>query len=499
MDKVFQDLGLVADITSGNLVVRSPIDGHELGRVHKTPPQDVNQIIMKATHSFALWRLVPPPQRGELVRLFSEELRVHKESLGRLVTLETGKILVEGQGEVQEVIDMCDFAVGLSRQLYGLTMASERRAHRMMETWHPLGPIGVITPFNFPVAVWGWNFALALVCGDPVLWKPSEKTPLTAIAAAKLFERAVKRFGKAPDGLLQIVQGEGDLGKILAESSELPLISATGSVRMGRAIGTAVATRLGRCLLELGGNAAMILTPSADLYLALRAISFAALGTAGQRCTTLRRLIVHESLYLDILKRLQDVYANVSIGNPLNPHTLMGPLLDQRSYAAMQEALQAAQEQGGKVFGGERILQDKYPEAFYVRPALIQMSEQTEIVRQETFAPLLYVMTYGAYAEALEMHNNVAQGLSSCIFTNDIREAEIFLSASGSDCGIVNVNSGPSGAEIGGAFGGEKETGGGREAGSDAWKNYMRRATNTINYSYDLPLAQGIHFESGKT
>ena len=499
MDKVFQDLGLVADITSGNLVARSPIDGHELGRVHKTPPQGVNQIIMKATQSFAVWRLVPSPQRGELIRLFGEELRAHKESLGRLVTLETGKILVEGQGEVQEVIDMCDFAVGLSRQLYGLTMASERRAHRMMETWHPLGLIGVITPFNFPVAVWGWNFALALVCGDSVVWKPSEKTPLTAIAVAKLFERAVRRFGKAPDCLLQIVQGEGDLGKILAESSDLPLLSATGSARMGRAVGTAVATRLGRCLLELSGNAAMILTPSADLDLAVQAISFAAFGTAGQRCTSLRRLIVHESLYLGILKRLQDVYTNVCVGNPLDPQTLMGPLLDQQSFEAMQVALRKAQEQGGKVFGGERILQDKYPEAFYVRPALVQLSEQTEIVRQETFAPLLYVMPYVVFADALEMHNDVSQGLASCIFTNDIREAEIFLSASGSDCGIANVNSGPSGAEIGGAFGGEKATGGGREAGSDAWKNYMRRATNTINYSYDLPLAQGIHFGGGHT
>ncbi len=499
-EKIFQELGLnLQDLKAGSLHVHSPIDGLDLAQVKIHSTQEVAHMIPHAVQAFKNWRLVPPPKRGELIRLFGAELRAHKEALGNLITLENGKILEEGRGEVQEMIDICDFSVGLSRQLYGLTIASERPGHRMMETWHPLGPIGVVTPFNFPVAVWCWNFALAIVCGDPVLWKPSEKTPLTALATAKLFERAVVRFSKVPEHLLQVVIGGSDLGKILVESSELPLISATGGTRMGKTVATSVAARFGRTLLELSGNNAMILTPSADLELATQAITFAALGTAGQRCTTLRRLIVHESLYEKMIERLQNVYAHVRVGNPLDPKTLVGPLIDHRSFQEMEQALEKAKAQGGIIFGGERVLQDIYPEAYYVRPALVQMSKQTEIVRQEVFAPILYVIPYGDFEEALKMHNDVSQGLASCIFTNDVREAEIFLSAKGSDCGIANVNIGPSGAEIGGAFGGEKETGGGRESGSDAWKSYMRRATNTINYSSELPLSQGIHFDGEPT
>ncbi|OJW51202.1 MAG: aldehyde dehydrogenase family protein [Alphaproteobacteria bacterium 41-28] len=496
MDKqhVFQELGMTPQ-DSGELCVCSSIDGLELGRLKTHSIQDVEKMISVAVQSFKTWRLVPPPKRGELIRLYGEELRAHKEALGTLVTLESGKILEEGRGEVQEMIDICDFAVGLSRQLYGLTIASERPGHRMMETWHPLGPIGVITPFNFPLAIWCWNFALAIVCGDSVIWKPSEKTPLTALAAAKLFERAVERFAKAPEHLLQVIIGGSELGKVLTESSDLPLISATGSTRMGKAVGTSVAARLGRSILELSGNNGMILTPSADLELASRAIVFAALGTAGQRCTSLRRLIIHESFYDKMIKRLQTIYTHVKVGNPLDPKTVVGPLIDQQSFETMQQALEKARSQGGTIFGGERVLQNIYPKAYYVRPALVQIPTQTEIVGQETFAPILYVLPYRDFEEALKMHNDVTQGLASCIFTNDVREAEIFLSPKGSDCGIANVNIGPSGAEIGGAFGGEKETGGGRESGSDAWKNYMRRATNTINYSSELPLAQGIHFD----
>ena len=498
-EKIFEALGFnPQEAHTGTLWVHSPIDGKELGRVQENTPSDVQRMITNAVHSFKEWRLVPPPQRGELIRIYGEELRKHKDVLGALITLENGKILQEGLGEVQEMIDICDFALGLSRQLYGLTIASERPQHRMMETWHPLGPIGVITPFNFPLAVWSWNFALALICGDPVIWKPSEKTPLTALAAAKLFERAVMRFSGAPDHLLQVVVGGSDLGKILSASPDLPLISATGSTGMGKAVAKEVAARFGRCILELSGNNGMILTSSADLELAIRAITFAALGTAGQRCTTLRRLIVHESLYKKLVERLQNVYARVKIGNPLDPEVLMGPLMDQKSYEEMQHALEEARAQGGKIFGGERVLQDIYPDAYYVRPALVQMANQTEIVHQETFAPILYMIPYLDFEKAIEMHNEVSQGLSSCIFTNDVREAEIFLSTRGSDCGIANVNIGPSGAEIGGAFGGEKETGGGRESGSDSWKNYMRRATNTINYSKELTLAQGILFDVEK-
>ncbi|MBA3813481.1 MAG: aldehyde dehydrogenase family protein [Alphaproteobacteria bacterium] len=495
-NKVLQGLGFnLSNWQSGGLSVISPIDGSELGRVNKHSPADVEAMIDKAVQSFKKWRVVPPPQRGELVRLFGEELRAHKDLLGTLITMETGKILEEGRGEVQEMIDICDFAVGLSRQLYGLTIASERPQHRLMETWHPIGPIGVISPFNFPLAVWCWNFALAIGCGDSVLWKPSEKTPLSAFAALKLFERAVARFSHAPSDLLQIIIGGRDPVLMLTASPQIPVISATGSTGMGKAVAQAVGQRLGRTILELSGNNGMILTPSADLELATQAIAFAALGTTGQRCTSLRRLIVHSSLYETMIERLQKVYERIAIGNPLEQGTLMGPLIDKASFETMERALTNAKAQGGKVFGGGRILQDAYPDAYYVRPALVQIPIQTAIVREETFAPILYVMPYENFEQAIELQNDVSQGLSSCIFTNRMNEAEMFLSPSGSDCGIANVNIGPSGAEIGGAFGGEKETGGGRESGSDAWKNYMRRATNTINYSSDMPLAQGIHFD----
>ncbi|WP_374633507.1 aldehyde dehydrogenase family protein [Ferrovibrio sp.] len=489
-------LGLTTHlVANGDVVSRSPIDGAILGRVAADDTAEIDAKISRANAAFKAWRLVPAPRRGELVRLLGEELRAAKEDLGRLVTLEAGKIIEEGRGEVQEMIDICDFAVGLSRQLYGLTIASERPGHRMMETWHPLSPIGVITAFNFPVAVWAWNAALALVCGDPVIWKPSEKTPLTALACQTLFTKALKRFGDAPEGLLEIVQGGRAAGEQIAADHRLTLISATGSCRMGKALAPVVAARMGRSLLELGGNNAMIVAPSADLDLAVRAIAFAAVGTAGQRCTSLRRVIVDKSLKAELLQRLERAYGSVKVGSPLEKETLIGPLVDRAAFDAMQTALKAAKEQGGRIVGGERVLADKHADAYYVKPALVDMPGQTAIVGEETFAPILYVIGYDTLDEAIALQNAVAQGLASSIFTTDLREAETFMSAAGSDCGIVNVNIGPSGAEIGGAFGGEKETGGGRESGSDAWKAYMRRATNTINYSRSLPLAQGIKFD----
>jgi aldehyde dehydrogenase (NAD+) len=412
------------------------------------------------------------------------------------VTLEAGKILQEGFGEVQEMIDICDFAVGLSRQLYGLTIASERPGHRMMETWHPLGPVGVISAFNFPVAVWAWNAALAIVCGDSVLWKPSEKTPLTAMATQKLLERALARFGDAPKALSQVIQGGRAVGEQLAADARVPLISATGSTRMGKALAPVVGARLGRSLLELGGNNAMIVAPSADLKLAERAITFAAAGTAGQRCTSLRRLIVHMSVRDQLVARLKSVYGAIKIGSPLETGTLVGPLIDKMAFDGMQSALEQAKAQGGKVHGGGRALLEHFPNAYYVQPALVEMPAQSEVVKHETFAPILYVLTYRDFDEAMALQNGVTQGLSSCIFTRDMQEAERFVAAGGSDCGIANVNIGPSGAEIGGAFGGEKETGGGRESGSDSWKAYMRRQTATVNYSNALPLAQGIKFDT---
>jgi aldehyde dehydrogenase (NAD+) len=476
----------------GDHAVHSPIDGAELGRVAYDDAASIEKKIAVSVEAFKAWREVPAPRRGELVRLFGEELRANKDALGRLVTLEMGKILQEGLGEVQEMIDICDFAVGLSRQLYGLTIASERPGHRMMETWHSAGPVAIISAFNFPVAVWAWNAALALVCGDSVIWKPSEKTPLTALATQALFERAVKRFGDAPAHLSQVVLGLRDTGEALARDARIPVVSATGSTRMGRELAPVVASRFGKAILELGGNNAMIVAPSAKLDLAVRAILFAAVGTAGQRCTSLRRLFVHESIYDKLVPALKAAYAKLAIGNPLESGTLVGPLIDKHAFDNMEHALAAAKGEGGIVTGGGRAPGDK---AFYVHPAIVEMKSQTATVARETFAPILYVMRYAKFDEAVALHNAVPQGLSSCIFTQDMQEAELFVAASGSDCGIANVNIGPSGAEIGGAFGGEKETGGGRESGSDAWRAYMRRQTATINYSNALPLAQGIRFD----
>lgn len=484
-----------AEITGGALAAHSPIDGAEIARLDAHSNADVEAMIAAGKDAFAGWRMVPAPRRGELARLLGEQLRVEKQNLGRLVTLESGKILQEGLGEVQEMIDICDFAVGLSRQLHGLTIASERPGHVMRETWHPLGVCGVITAFNFPVAVWCWNAALALVCGDPVIWKPSEKTPLCALAVHKICARALARFGDAPEGLLQLVIGAGEAGAALAESRDVAILSATGSTRMGHAVGAKVMARLGRCILELGGNNAMIVAPSADLAMALRAIVFSAVGTAGQRCTTLRRLIVHEDIYDQLVPRLAAAYQGLPIGDPLEDGALVGPLIDAQAFAAMEQALSQARADGGVAHGGGRVMALERPRAFYVRPALVEMRGQTEIVRRETFAPILYVMRYRDLDAAIALQNGVPQGLSSCIFSTDMRETEEFLSAAGSDCGIANVNAGPSGAEIGGAFGGEKDTGGGRESGSDAWKSYMRRQTSTVNYSRDLPLAQGVKFE----
>jgi len=478
--------------SGGGLESRSPADGKVIGSAAIATAAEVGEAAERARLAFLAWRVVPPPRRGELVRLFGETLREAKAPLGRLVSLECGKILQEGLGEVQEMIDICDFAVGLSRQLYGLTIATERPGHRMMETWHPLGPVGVISAFNFPVAVWAWNACLALVCGDSIVWKPSEKTPLTAIAVQALFERAAARFGDAPDHLSQVVQGERAVGEALVDDPRIALVSATGSTRMGREVGPRVASRFGRVLLELGGNNAMVVTPSADLDLAERAIAFSAVGTAGQRCTSLRRLLVHESIYDRLVPRLKQIWVSVPVGNPLDPGVLVGPLIDGGAFDAMQAALARAAQEGGSVVGGDRL--ESFPGAFHVRPALVEMPSQTPVTLTETFAPILYVLRYDTLDEAIALHNEAPQGLASSIFTTDIREAETFLSAAGSDCGIVNVNIGPSGAEIGGAFGGEKETGGGRESGSDSWRAYMRRATNTINYSRDLPLAQGVDF-----
>jgi len=478
----------------GDHAVHSPIDGAEIGRVRFDDAASIEAKIARSIAAFKLWRDVPAPKRGELVRLFGEELREHKDMLGTLVTFEMGKIHQEGLGEVQEMIDICDFAVGLSRQLYGLTIASERPGHRMMEQWHPAGPVAVISAFNFPVAVWAWNAALALVSGDSVIWKPSEKTPLTALATQTLFERAVHRFGAAPANLSQVVLGLREAGEALAKDHRIPVVSATGSTSMGRALGPVVAQRFGRAILELGGNNAMIVAPSAKLDLAQRAILFSAVGTAGQRCTSLRRLFVHESIYDKVVPALKNVYARLPIGDPLKKGTLVGPLIDARAYENMERAIDAARDEGGKITGGGRVHEHEYPNAFYVKPAIVEMPDQTPVVAHETFAPILYVMRYRDFDEAMAKHNSVPQGLSSCIFTQDMQEAEKFVAASGSDCGIANVNIGPSGAEIGGAFGGEKETGGGRESGSDSWKAYMRRQTATINYSDALPLAQGIEF-----
>ncbi|WP_312407196.1 aldehyde dehydrogenase family protein [Rhizobium sp.] len=500
VDKIFADLGVAADqYKGGTLAVRSPISGTEIGRLPEVTAADAKKAIDAAHEAFLEWRLVPAPKRGELIRLLGEELRSAKAALGRLVSIEVGKVTSEGLGEVQEMIDICDFAVGLSRQLYGLTIATERSEHRMMETWHPLGVIGIISAFNFPVAVWSWNSALAIVCGNSTVWKPSEKTPLTALATQAIFDKALARYiangGSAPKNLSTLLIGGRDIGEALVDHEKVPLVSATGSTRMGREVGPKLAQRFARSILELGGNNAAIVTPTADLDLTLRGVAFAAMGTAGQRCTTLRRLFVHDSVYDALVPRLAKAYQSVTIGSPLTDGNLVGPLIDRQAFDKMQAALQASKAAGGKVVGGERVLDAEAADAYYVRPAIVEMPNQTDTVKEETFAPILYVMKYSTFDEALALHNDVPQGLSSSIFTNDMREAETFVSARGSDCGIANVNIGPSGAEIGGAFGGEKETGGGRESGSDAWKAYMRRATNTLNYGRTLPLAQGVKFD----
>jgi aldehyde dehydrogenase (NAD+) len=497
---LLQRLGVAPSLYSdGSLVARSPVDGAAIGRVAEATPADVQAAVARAHEAFLAWRDVPAPKRGELVRRFGEVLRAHKADLGALVSLEAGKITSEGAGEVQEMIDICDFAVGVSRQLHGLTIASERPGHRMMEQWLPLGVVGVISAFNFPVAVWSWNAALALVAGDPVVWKPSEKTPLTALAVQALFDRALTSYRNAghsaPDHLSQVLNGRAAVGDALVGDARVALVSATGSTRMGRAVAPKVAARFGRCLLELGGNNAVIVSDKADLDLAVRAIAFGAWGTAGQRCTTTRRVIAHAAIHDALVGKLEKVRVQLKIGHPLADGTLVGPLIDGAAFDAMQATLAQACEQGGTVRGGARALAAEQPHAHYVEPALVTMPAQTAVVCQETFAPILYVMRYERLPEAIALHNAVPQGLSSAIFTTDVREAESFISAAGSDCGIANVNIGTSGAEIGGAFGGEKETGGGRESGSDAWKAYMRRVTNTVNYSNELPLAQGVRFD----
>jgi aldehyde dehydrogenase (NAD+) len=497
---LLQSLGVASThFTGGTLAARSPVDGAETGRVHEADAAAVEAAVGRAHTAFLAWRNVPAPKRGELVRRFGETLRAHKADLATLVSLEAGKIASEGTGEVQEMIDICDFAVGLSRQLHGLTIASERPGHRMMEQWLPLGVVGVISAFNFPVAVWAWNAALALVAGDTVVWKPSEKTPLTALATQALFEQALAAYRAdgqdAPDHLSSVVNGRAATGDALVGDARVALVSATGSTRMGRAVAPKVAARFGRCLLELGGNNALIVSDKADLDLAVRAIAFGAWGTAGQRCTTTRRVIAHVAVHDALVARLEKVRTQLKIGDPLAEGTLVGPLIDRAAFDAMQSALAQAREQGGTVRGGGRALASERPEAWYAEPALVTMPAQTAVVCHETFAPILYVLKAGLLDEAIALQNAVPQGLSSAIFTTDIREAEAFMSAAGSDCGIANVNIGTSGAEIGGAFGGEKETGGGRESGSDAWKQYMRRVTNTVNYSNALPLAQGVRFD----
>ena len=495
-------LGVTLPAATGEntITARSPITGEVIATLPCANAADIEQAVAQSRAAFLAWRNVPAPARGELVRLLGDELRTHKHALGTLVSIESGKILQEGLGEVQEMIDICDFAVGLSRQLYGLTIASERPEHRMMETWHPLGPTLIISAFNFPVAVWAWNAALALVCGNSTIWKPSDKAPLTALATQAIFERAAQRYREAghdaPKGLSRGLIGGSDVGALLVADPRIPLVSATGSTRMGRTVGAATAKRFARSILELGGNNAAIIAPSATLEMVERAVTFSAVGTAGQRCTTLRRLIVHTSIYDALVPRLKAIYVKLRIGNPLDEGTLVGPLIDKAAFEAMQAALVAARAVGGTVSGGERVDEARNTEAFYVRPALVEMPSQVDVMCHETFAPILYIVKYeGDVEQAIALNNAVAHGLSSCIFTNDLREMERFLSAAGSDCGIANVNIGTSGAEIGGAFGGEKETGGGRESGSDSWRAYMRRATNTINYGSKLPLAQGIRFD----
>ena len=477
-----------------SLTVHSPIDQSVIARLPCTPLTDIVPLVQLSQTRFAAWRDVPAPLRGQLVRTLGELVREHKSALAELVSIEVGKIRSEGLGEVQEVIDICEFAVGLSRQLHGLVIASERPGHKLLESWHPLGPTLVISAFNFPMAVWAWNAALALVCGNTMLWKPSDKTPLCALALHALLERAMQRCGMASEGLSQLVLGGADLGQALVAHPGIRCVSATGSTGMGRAEGLACAQQFKRSILELGGNNAAIVCASADLSVALPAIVFAAAGTAGQRCTSTRRVLVHRSIYTEVVTRIQAAYDKLVVGQPLDDNTRLGPLLGERSYTAMQDALVQAQAAGAKVWGGDRVNVAGHAAGFYVRPALVEMPSQITPMLQETFAPILYALPFDTLDEAIALNNAASHGLSSAIFSTDLRECELFLSASGSDCGIANVNTGTSGAEIGGAFGGEKDTGGGRESGSDAWKAYMRRATNTINYSRSLSLAQGVTF-----
>jgi len=497
LQAVFAALALdVADVdASSGLVSYTPIDGTRLACIAVSSADECASAAANAKQTQMRWRDVPAPRRGELVRRYGNVLRAYKDALGMLVTLETGKLLQEGLGEVQEMIDICDFAVGLSRQLHGLTIASERPDHRMLETWHPYGTCGVISAFNFPVAVWAWNATLALVCGNAVIWKPSEKTPLSAWVAHRLLLRTLLEFDPALAGIVHLIVGDRAAGEWLVEHPDVRLISATGSTAMGRVVGQACARQFKRSILELGGNNAAIVCPSADLDLAVRAIVFAAAGTAGQRCTTMRRLFIHREVYATLVPRLQAAYASVAVGDPRVEGTLVGPLIDAAAYEAHRRTLAEAAAEGARVAGGERLLADRWPDAFYVRPALAEMSEQSPTMLRETFAPILYALPFDNLDEAIALNNAAAHGLSSCIFTRNLADSEIFLSARGSDCGITNVNIGTSGAEIGGAFGGEKQTGGGRESGSDAWKGYMRRTTSTINYGKDLPLAQGIRFD----
>ncbi|MFT4676276.1 MAG: aldehyde dehydrogenase (NAD+) [Patiriisocius sp.] len=491
---LLSQLGVKVD-KSGDLGVVSPISGELIANVKMTSAQEVNDCLDQSKVAFQAWRDTPAPQRGELVRLFGNILRDNKTSLGELVTMENGKTYQEGLGEVQEMIDICDFAVGLSRQLYGLTIASERPGHRMAEYWHPMGTVGIISAFNFPVAVWSWNTTLALVCGNAVIWKPSEKTPLTALACQALLDQALTQFEQAPVGLSQVVIGDKSIGEQLADDPRVNVLSATGSSAMGRAVAPRVAGRFGRVILELGGNNAVTVCPSADLKMALLAIVFGAVGTAGQRCTSTRRLFVHKDVREGLVDGIKSAYASIQIGNPLDERNLVGPLIDEQAFLNMQEALDKARQLGAKVTGGERVSVAGFEKGFYVQPAIVELPPSISNIEKETFAPILYVFEFTDFEAAIAANNDVPQGLSSSVFTTDLREADLFTSACGSDCGIVNVNIGTSGAEIGGAFGGEKETGGGRESGSDAWKAYMRRSTSTTNYSLELPLAQGIKFD----
>jgi aldehyde dehydrogenase (NAD+) len=499
LESLFETLG-ISDVLkqSGDLDVFSPADGGKIASVPMHSLSDCDTIIDQSVGAFKQWREVPAPRRGELVRILGEILRDKKEALGQLVSLECGKIYQEGLGEVQEMIDICDFAVGVSRQLYGLTIASERPGHKMREYWQPVGPVGIISAFNFPVAVWAWNASLALVCGDSLIWKPSEKTPLVALACQKIFEDACARFGTdVPENLLQLLIGKGDIGAAMVKDKRVPVISATGSTAMGRKVAPIVAERFGKAILELGGNNAIIVAPSADLDLAFQGIVFGAVGTCGQRCTSTRRIFVHDDVYDELVPRIKKAFQGLSLGHPMASDTLVGPLIDKESFETMDKVVDDLRAKGATVIGGGRALMSEYPDAYYVNPAVVEMTGVADNVQEETFAPILYVFRYSELEDAIHRQNDVPQGLSSAIFTRDVLEAEIFTAEVGSDCGIANVNIGTSGAEIGGAFGGEKETGGGRESGSDAWRGYMRRMTSTVNYSKELPLAQGVKFDIG--